>query len=142
MEKKPCYGLDIPVEGKPKWIYENPYRYIEKLGCEPVEDYFLARYMEEEAPLDNPLFIDGPYGGYNVIVYSVTGEKSSSSGQAKNVLASCFCGAFIYGASPCKKYPEGDVYGGMILLPSDKAVFTKRDRKELRQLLKDLEWLE
>ena len=115
-EEKKCYGLDIPIKGKPKWVYENPYTYIERLGCKPIDDYFLNRYMEEEAPLDNPIFIDGPYGDYNIMVYNAAGEETLSSNKVKNILASCFCGAFIYGASPCKKYPEGDVYDSVSIV--------------------------
>ena len=139
-EEKRCYGLDIPVEGKPRWIYENPYTYIEKQGCKPIDDYFLNRYMEEEAPLDNPVFIDGPYGSYNVMMYSPSGETTREG--IKNKIASCFCCAFIYGTSPIHKYPWSVSYDGMIILPSIKRTFTQEDKRQIKQMLKDLEWFE
>ncbi len=46
---KECYGLDIPVKGKPKWIHENPYEYIRKLKYSLIDDFFhYKNYWREE----------------------------------------------------------------------------------------------
>lgn len=137
---KKCYGLDIPVKSKPRWIYIDPYTYVEKLNCKPIDDYFLNHYMDEDEALGNPIFIDGPYNGYNIMMYSPSGEVTYKG--IKNKVASCFCGAFIYGASPTKKYPECDSYDSMIILPSTRRTFTREDKRQIKQMLEDLKWFE
>lgn len=118
---KECYGLDIPIKGKPKWIYENPYNYIEKLGYQPIEDMFDVGYVLGP---DEHLFLHHTNSKYFLLFYA----KS----KAKNDLADRFCNAFV-------PYKNNEIYSNMIIAIPDGGVdkFKFIDKKELNQLLKD-----
>lgn len=144
-EKRKCYGLDIPVEGKPKWIYENPYTYIKKLGCKPVDDYFGYRSFDEDGgiALENPELIFKMNGvDYNMMFYSPGGERWwSSKNTVKNRLASAFCNAYVYEYPPyVEKFQKEPVGVGLILLPKNDRFLTRENKVQMKDYLKDLDW--
>ena len=73
---KNCYGLIITVDGKQEYLYENPYDYIEKIGCKPIDDYFKVEYYDELLPINNPTFVNSLKISFNIMFYSKKGEKS------------------------------------------------------------------
>ena len=141
MEKKMCYGLDIPVEGKPRWIYENPYRYIEKLGCKPVDDYFGYNSYDEDEDIEiqDPLFINKMQSlDYSLLFYNSTGFNF---GNPKNKLASAFCHAYEFKTPQyAEKIKQMHVQGNMMILLKNRRFFTQSDKKQLKKYLKDLDW--
>ena len=144
-EEKKCYGLDIPVKGKPKWIYENPYRYVEKQGCKPVNDYFGFQGFDEDEgiALRNPLFIfEMDDIDYNMMFYSPNGERRwDSKATIKNKLASAFCNAYFSGLPPyVEEFQKECVEAGLILLPKRDRFFTREGKTQLKNYLKDLDW--
>ncbi len=144
MNKK-CYGLDIPIKGKPHYIYENPYRYIEKLGYKPVNDYFGFQSSDEDEgiALRNPLFIFGMDDiDYNMMFYSPSGERWwNSKITIKNKLASAFCNAYFSELPPyAEEFEKECVEVGLILLPKKDRFFTNEDKAQLNKCLKDLDW--
>lgn len=136
-----CYGLDIPVEGKPRWIYENPYTYIEKLGCKPVNDYFGYHSFDEDEGIEiqDPLFVNELQGmDYNLMFYNPTGYNFENP---KNKIASAFCHAYRFKTPQySEKIKQRYVQGSMIILLKNKRFFNQADRKQLKNCLKDLEW--
>ena len=144
MNKK-CYGLDIPINGKPRWIYENPYMYIEKLGCKPVDDYFGFQSFDEDEgiALRNPLLIFEMNGiDYNMLFYSPSGERWwDSKVTIKNKLASAFCNAYFLEVPPyAEEFEKECVEAGLILLPKRDRFLTKESKVQLKDYLKDLDW--
>lgn len=140
-EEKKCYGLDIPVEGKPKWVYENPYRYVEKQGCKPVDDYFGYNSFseDEDIAIEDPLFINKMQTlDYNLMFYNPTGFNF---GNPKNRLASAFCHAYEFKTPQySEKIKQRYIKGSMIILLKHKRFFNQSDKKQLVKYLKDLDW--
>ena len=134
MQKK-CYGLIITTDGKQKYLYEDPYTYIEKIGCKPIRDYFgfLENLPEEE--IKNCLYTNGTDIDYNVLFYSKDGDMNYNN--PDNINAEAFCNAYIWRINPltCIDFPV--IYDDMIILPKNKSKINKKDREKLKQYLEN-----
>ena len=95
--RKECYGLIVPTDGEIKYLYEDPYNYIESIGCKPIDDYLgtLEDIDEENGPIRNPSYILGNNNNnFNILFYSKDGLKSKDK---INNIINAFCNAFMYG---------------------------------------------
>ena len=136
--RKECYGLIVPTDGEIKYLYEDPYNYIESIGCKPIDDYLgtLEDIDEENGPIRNPSYILGNNNNnFNILFYSKDGLKSKDK---INNIINAFCNAFMYGT----KFDNLilDIYDSAIILPGNSKLMTDKDKKELKDILKDLKW--
>lgn len=93
--QKECYGLIVPIDGDIKYLYEDPYKYIENIGCKPIDDYLgtLKDIDEENDPIRNPSYILGNNNNnFNILFYSKDGLKNEDK---INNIINAFCNAFI-----------------------------------------------
>ena len=139
MNKK-CYGVIFTIDGKQEYLYEDPYAYIERVGCKPISNYFEPEFYDEDLPIHDPHFVYRLSTNFNIMFYSKDGKQSDD--QINEVMTK-FCNIYAFNSTPRPlsyiDYVEELVRDDAIILPRRDKFMYAQDAGELQFLLNTME---